>query len=98
MVLTINNIRYSYKIYNGFKKFQDNYLKAYNEKRFNYNISSNKSERYINNNSYFRYLNESDFNHMMSVDQKLHNIYQSINKTFRKKKKNLFISLKKYFK
>ena len=91
-------IRYNYKIYNGFKKFQDNYLKAYNEKRFNYNISNNKSERYINNNSYFKYLNESDFNHMMSVDQKLHNIYQSINKTFRKKKKNSFISLKKYFK
>ena len=91
-------IRYSYKIYNGFKKFQDNYLKAYNEKRFNYNISSNKSERYINNNSYFKYLNESDFNHMMSVDQKLHNIYQSVNKTFRKKKKNSFISLKKYIK
>ena len=99
--ININNsdiIRYSYKIYNGFKKFQDNYLKAYNEKRFNYNISNNKSERYINNNSYFKYLNESDFNHMMSVDQKLHNIYQSVNKTFRKKKKNSFISLKKYIK
>ena len=56
-----DNIRYSHKIYNGFKKFQNNYLKAYNEKRFNYNISNNKSERYINNNSYFKYLNESDF-------------------------------------
>jgi hypothetical protein len=28
----------------------------------------------------------------------LHNIYQSVNKTFRKKKKNSFISLKKYIK
>lgn len=87
------NITSKFKLSKGFEKFKNDYIKSYEEK-FNY---TNKKSIINNNNSYYKSMDESEFNKIMPLEQNMDNIYLSAKQTFINIKKRSFGNIKKFF-
>ena len=87
------NIKSKYKLSKGFEKFKNDYIKSYEEK-FNY---ANKKYKRNNNNSYYKSMDESEFNKMMPLEQNMDNMYLSAKQTFHNIKQRSFGNIKKFF-
>ena len=85
-------IKPRYKITNDLNKFQYDYLKAYNEWKFNY--GSKNRDKYINNNSYSKYLSKREFDGVMSIDSKMDILDKSLKSNINKMKKKFFRQFK----
>ena len=86
-----SNIKSKHKISKGFEKFKSDYIKSYEEK-FNYT-----NKRSPENNIYYKYMNKSEFNKMMPLEQNMDNIYLSAKQKFIDMKKSSFRNIKKIF-
>ena len=86
-----SNIKSTYKLSKGFEKFKSDYIKSY-EGKFNYT-----NKRSQENNSYYKYMNKSELNKMMPLEQNIDNMYYSAKQTFINIKNRSFGNIKKIF-
>lgn len=85
----------NYKIGNKFNKFKNDYIQAYDEWKFNYNNRNN--DKYINNHSYFKFMSKKRFNNMMSIDEKINLLENSIKNDIKIQKQNSLKNIKKKY-
>ena len=82
-----NKIKKSYSLYDfEINKFKLDYINAYNDKKFNFS----KNKKYSIRNKYFYLFNNKSFNKILSIDQKIKNIFSSLQKTSKIIGKNTF--------
>ena len=77
-----NNKKYNIKKYMsqydiGFNKFKKDYINAYREKKFNFS----KYKKYFNKNEYLKIFDNKSFIKMLSVEEKINNMVNSVRKT-----------------
>ena len=70
----------------GFKKFKMDYMNFYRDKKFNFS----KNKKYNNRNEYFKMFDHKSFNKMLSIEEKIGNLFSSLRKTGKKIGKNTY--------
>ena len=70
----------------GFKKFKMDYMNYYRDKKFNFS----KSKKYNNRNEYFNMFDHRSFNKILSIEEKIGNLFSSLRKTKKTIGKNTF--------